>query len=185
MAWAKQSGGTLVEVLTAVLVLALGVLGAAGLHVQTLRTAHEAGLRSAAVQIAGDLADRMRAHYALSQQESGNHPYLGFDYDAATSAAPEPASVPPSCYLASCTPAQFAAFDLHDLARRIDASLPDGHVRICRDAAPWNEERQSLAWDCEAAGQSQAPVVIKIGWRSRHAAPHTEPGPAIALVAHP
>ena len=58
----KQGGMTLIEVLVALLVLSIGLLGVAGLQWQALRSNHGAHLRSQATILAHDIADRMRAN---------------------------------------------------------------------------------------------------------------------------
>jgi type IV pilus assembly protein PilV len=58
----KQSGFTLIEVLIAMLVLAIGLLGLAGLQAKSLSYTQSAYNRSLATELAYDLADRMRAN---------------------------------------------------------------------------------------------------------------------------
>ncbi|MCX7101946.1 MAG: type IV pilus modification protein PilV, partial [Methylobacter sp.] len=61
----KQTAGfTLIEVLIAMLVLAVGLLGLAGLQATSLKSNQSAYNRSQATQLAYDLADRMRANVA-------------------------------------------------------------------------------------------------------------------------
>ena len=57
-----QQGFTLMEVLVAVIVLAIGLLGLAGLQATGLKSNHSAYLRSQATHLAYDVADRMRAN---------------------------------------------------------------------------------------------------------------------------
>lgn len=57
-----QHGFTLVEVLVALVVLAVGLLGIAGLYVEGLRAGRTSVYRSAAVILASDMADRIRAN---------------------------------------------------------------------------------------------------------------------------
>lgn len=59
---AEQSGFSLVEVLVALLILTVGLLGLAGLQGRGLRDSHSALVRSRAVQCAEDILDRMRAN---------------------------------------------------------------------------------------------------------------------------
>ena len=58
----KQSGFTLVEVLVAMLVLAIGLLGLAGLMSSSLRNNLSASHRTQATWLAYDIMDRMRAN---------------------------------------------------------------------------------------------------------------------------
>lgn len=57
-------GFTLLEVLVALLVLSIGLLGLAGLQTFSLRNNHSAFLRSQAVALAYDAIDRMRSNRA-------------------------------------------------------------------------------------------------------------------------
>ena len=55
-------GFSLVEVLVALVVMAVGLLGIAGLYVESLRAGRTSVYRSAAVTLASDLADRIRSN---------------------------------------------------------------------------------------------------------------------------
>ena len=57
-----QSGGTLIEVLIATLVLSVGLLGMAGLQTTAVRQSHGSYMRTQAAILASDMADRMRAN---------------------------------------------------------------------------------------------------------------------------
>lgn len=57
-----QCGATLIEVLIAVLILAIGLLGVAGMQVTSVQSNHSAYYRTQATILASDLADRMRAN---------------------------------------------------------------------------------------------------------------------------
>jgi type IV pilus assembly protein PilV len=189
MAFAKDAGVSLIEVLVAVLVLALGVTGAAGMHLKALRTTHEAGLQSAALQLATELAERMRAHHATLLRGGGadRNPFLGLDHLA----DPVVAITRPQrlCYFASCDPEQLAEFDLYEAKLRLQASLPGGRIVVCRDAHPWQREAGRFTWDCD--GDEAAPVVVKVGWQARNPdgssvqTPDGQHPPAITLMVHP
>ncbi len=58
----RQRGAGLIEVMVAVLVLAVGLLGIAGMQLVSLQNNHSAALRSQAVSLAYDVLDRMRAN---------------------------------------------------------------------------------------------------------------------------
>lgn len=57
----NQQGVSLIEVLVAVVVLAVGLLGLAGLQATSIKSNDSANLRSQASLLAYDVADRMRA----------------------------------------------------------------------------------------------------------------------------
>jgi type IV pilus assembly protein PilV len=59
-----QSGFSLLEVLIALLVLSIGLLGLAALQTTSLRSNEMASMRTTATQLAYDISDRMRANPA-------------------------------------------------------------------------------------------------------------------------
>lgn len=140
------SGFTLAEVLVALFVLAAGVFGAAGAQNMAARTRHESALTSAAVQLAGALAERMAANPDQLAQPDDANVYL---------------QEPGAAWLCAgaCSPAQLAATERDDIAAAVARMFPGGQLRVCRDmpATP-------LSWDC--APGPNAPLVVKIGWRA-------------------
>ena len=70
---AKQTGFTLVEVLVALIVLSVGLLGVAGLQLFGLRGNVSASSRTQATYFAGDIIDRMRANYAVARGPDAAH----------------------------------------------------------------------------------------------------------------
>lgn len=156
----RSSGFSLIEVLVAMFVLAAGVLAAAATQAVAMRARHDSDLMTAAVRLGATLGERMHAN------PSAAGAYL-FDFDSAGGAQPATPSV--QCFFgSSCTPAQLAAFDLHDISQVLASAFPGGRIRVCRDAQPWNPSRQLLQWEC--ADVPGAPIVVKIGWRERWAA---------------
>jgi type IV pilus assembly protein PilV len=67
-------GFTLVEVLVALVVMAVGLLGIAALYVEGLRAGRTSIYRTAAVNLAADMADRIRANPAASAAYAGTGP---------------------------------------------------------------------------------------------------------------
>ncbi len=57
----KIRGFTLIEVLIALIIMSVGMLGIAGLYVHSMQAARTSVLRHNAVPLAGDIADRIRA----------------------------------------------------------------------------------------------------------------------------
>jgi type IV pilus assembly protein PilV len=58
----QQSGFSLIEVLVATVIMAIGILGIAGLQVVSLQQNRSSLLRSEALQFGNDIVDRMRAN---------------------------------------------------------------------------------------------------------------------------
>jgi type IV pilus assembly protein PilV len=66
----RMSGFTLLEVLVAIVILAIGLLGVAGLQATSIRNNQSAYLRSQATLLAYDVIDRMRANTTLARAGS-------------------------------------------------------------------------------------------------------------------
>ncbi|MDF1830390.1 type IV pilus modification protein PilV [Cycloclasticus pugetii] len=64
---ARQNGFSLIEVMVAVFVLAIGLLGLAGLQVASLKSNHSAQLRTEAVIHIYDIIDRMRINKQVAK----------------------------------------------------------------------------------------------------------------------
>lgn len=159
----RLAGGfTLLEVLVAVFVLAVGVLGAAATQLAALRTRHQSSLMSNGVQLASSLADSMRANLETMRAADSANPYLQLDYDAAAG-APQAPALP--CFAgAGCSASQLADAELYQLKDALHAGFPGGRVLVCRDSQVWDDARGALRWAC---GGGLAPIVIKLGWRGK------------------
>jgi len=160
----RTAGFSLLEVLVAVAVLAIGIAGGAAMQLAALRTQHQSALLSQATQLATNLAERMRANGVQLSMPDGANPYLGFNYDAL--AEPDPAPPQPLCYAlgAMCGSAQLALFDLYELKTLVHDRLPGGRAVVCRDAGMWQDGK--LRWAC--SGGADAPLVVKVGWRGKN-----------------
>lgn len=143
----RQSGFTLIEVLVAVVILSVGLLGVASLQVQGLKNNQSAYLRSQATLLAYDMADRMRTNSTRA---------IAGDYDDFDSLSSVPSD--PGCISGAigCSPANLADTDLFEWARRLNGTaestilLPDAQGKIIRGAnnlftiqVIWNE----TSWD--------------------------------------
>jgi type IV pilus assembly protein PilV len=129
----KDSGFTLIEVLIATLVLAVGLLGLAGLQAASIKNNQSAYNRSQATQLAYDMADRMRAN----KNESLN-PTTGNVIAASTylTMAPADAVVQANCATTTgCTGAQMAQNDLFQWNAALTNTLPSGTGTITVVAA--------------------------------------------------
>lgn len=133
-----QQGFTLIEVLIAVVILAVGLLGMASLTLNSLQSSQGAALRSQASALAGDLGERLRANsdFAISN----NTAYLLAANAAATN---KPACADSN---AGCSTAGQAQRDLFEWRASLATNLPDGTAVITKPsnrqyelALTWNE----------------------------------------------
>ena len=113
----KRVGGfTLVEVLIALVILSIGMLGIAGLYVHSMQAGRTSVFRHHAVTLAGDIADRIRANpraaaaYGLA---GANNACVDGGID--------------------CTPAQMAANDIFLWDQQATDALPNGTVTVVFD----------------------------------------------------
>lgn len=187
MSKSRKDGFSLIEVMVSILVLAVGVIGAAGMQLSAMRTSQQSGLHTTALQLAAEMADRMRANDSQMRRPDEDNPFLALDYSAAKGQATAPSML---CYSQTCDGDELAEFDLYEWKRRLHAALPAGRAVICRDRAPWDGAAGSLTWDCDGAGEDGA-LVIKVGWMGKNPngslAQATGGGfsPAIALLVSP
>ncbi len=152
----KQRGFTLLEILIAVVVLSVGLLGLAALQNTGTRVNHSAQLRTLATQLAHDMLDRLRANQAGVR--------------AGLYHLPTPADN--GCYGGDlCTPAQLAAEDLLQWRQALTDALPDGQGVVCRDSTP-DDGSGPGAPDCDGAGSL---YVVKIWWTDEFDPDNGEP----------
>ncbi|GAB3549175.1 hypothetical protein GCM10027343_30480 [Noviherbaspirillum agri] len=179
----------MVETLVAMVIMAVGVMGAAGLQLTALRTARQTAFATIASHLAADMADAIRASQGWASRNGSVDPYL----DASLDSGDAEGSTPParSCYSDTCDPTEFAAFEVSEWKARIRSTLPAGRFRICRDIDPWDGSRNAPAWQCHDNAADTAPIVVKLGWRinnpdaslASHATGHEEAGMTLIVGA--
>ncbi len=148
---ASTTGGfTLIEVLVAVLVLAIGLLGIAGLQAAGLQMNNSAYLRSQAAVLTQDLADRVRANTE------------GYQTGAYDIGDPSSVSQTSSCFTtAGCSSTQLAQSDVARWRAAVQSLLPGGEGTICQDDSP-DDGASETSPACSGSGN----YVIKIWWRN-------------------
>jgi type IV pilus assembly protein PilV len=106
----RSRGFTLIEILVALIVLSVGLLGVAALQLSSLRANTSASFRSQATFLAYDIADRMRANrIAATTGAAGSSAYdIGFGQKTAEK------------------PATRAETDLQEWLERVAATMPAG-----------------------------------------------------------
>ncbi len=146
-----QSGITLLEVLIAVVILSIGVLGLAGLQFAGLRNGQQSYQRSQAVLLASEIADYMRA--------SRDQAILG-SYQV--SAAPGAPAV--NCDSVACTPAQLATFDVYQWYTQVTSLLPSGQATITcsTTCAAGDVQTVLIQWDEARTGSVNSSYSVSL-----------------------
>jgi len=141
----KQDGFTLLEVLIALLVLSIGLLGLAALQTLGLRSNQMASMRTLATHYAYDMTDRMRAN----PEGVDANQYI-FTYNPGS-----PPAYPPTtdCRTETCTPAEMAEFDISLWSNTLEQTLPSGRGRISQTVtAGVTTHTVTVFWDEERTG---------------------------------
>jgi type IV pilus assembly protein PilV len=114
----QQQGSSLVEVLVSMILIAVGLMGLAGLFIHDLNNARSALLRTQAIVLLSDMADRIRAN------AGGKDAYDTASYGG----APAIQGCTPSAAGtgANCSTAQQAQDDLASWAAAVQRALPAG-----------------------------------------------------------
>lgn len=157
---AAAPGFSLVEVLVSILILSVGVVGAASMQLTVLRNNRLSGFHGIALQLASDIAEQARGFAAPGMSDAGKS-FLMLDYSAS-----ESGMAPSDTCLGSrsrCDVAGLAESQLHDIQSRVGFLLPHGRVKVCRDATPWDDREMHYRWDCDP-DSGNAPIVVKLGW---------------------
>ncbi|MCB1865627.1 MAG: type IV pilus modification protein PilV [Chromatiales bacterium] len=133
---ARQRGFTVWEVLVAVVLLAVGLLGIAGLQLSSLQGNHSAYQRTLVTAMASDISERIRANE--------NDCDCITDNDTCTTSQ-----------LVACTPSGWNT--------ELASQLPEGEGIVCRDSTPDDGTGSGLGdAGCDNSGDVYA---IKVWWR--------------------
>lgn len=162
----REAGFSLVEVLVSIVVLSVGLLGAIGMQLASVRTSNEAATFTAALNLARELSEKARMNKGVATKNDGANAYLVDDWRAGMSANETRAGAACVATGRACSPADIAAWDMREWKRRITKVLPDARVSVCFDQAPWNEATAEYAWTCSNSGRT---LVVKLGWTPRAA----------------
>lgn len=109
----KVGGFTLVEVLIALVIMSVGMLGIAGLYVHSMQAGRTSVFRHHAVTLAGDIADRIRAN----PRAAASYGLAGANNNCVNGGI-------------DCTLAEMAANDIFLWDQQADDTLPSGTVAV-------------------------------------------------------
>jgi type IV pilus assembly protein PilV len=163
----RMKGFSLLEVMIAVLVFSLGLLGVGGLMVLSVRTNHSAFLRTQASFLAQSMADRIRTNVGWTLSYNGT-------YDATTAGSGD-------CTGGICSPESLVQRDKEIWSRQLTDMLPNASAQIAcngtqlgsgaqRGSAPFDGLCQMVIVWTEAdlsrgtGGTPQAPATNTFAW---------------------
>lgn len=143
----RQKGFTLIEVLITVVILAIGLLGLAGLQLNGLRFTHSAYQRSQATILTNDILDRMRVNRLVAETGA---------YDIAFGATPAAANCTGSGV--SCSPGSLASADLGEWKQAIAAVLPAGDGAVERSGTSFVI---TIRWDDTRGAEAPKSLIVE------------------------
>jgi len=166
----KGQGFTLIEVLVAMGILSLGILGTASLQAKALRYVHMADSQSSAVLLSRDLVGRMRANasdpaiLAMYGHEGGGD-------------TPEPER---NCNVQSCSGEQLVAYDLSLWLGEVNRTWKSVSTSLLAIPEPETGFFLLIRWGSEGKGEGKSegksegsctPPIHRIGnsgcWQTR------------------
>jgi len=135
----RQRGDTMIEVLVTIIILAVGVLGAAALQVTTLKNLSSSHSASVAAILAEDFSERMRANPTEALNDAYVHAAAPVAY--------------PDCVAGACSLAQLATYDVGSWWQQMTAVLPSGSGEVTRNAGT-NTFVLTVRWDDDRSGST-------------------------------
>ena len=157
-----QTGFSLVEVLVAIIILSLGMLGAVGMQSAAMQSNKEARNQAAAITFARELGERMRGNHTVAiKTAAADNPFL---FDTKTDPIP---TISVNCFTTGCPVLKDAAtWDVVDWQTRVQAALPTPRVKVCFDQSPYDSDGVAK-WACTDDGDLS---VVKMSWTSSNTA---------------
>lgn len=120
----KSTGFTMIEMLIALLVLSVGLIGLAALQGRGQQFNHAAYVRTQAVFIAYDIMDRIRANPGTDKNSGSYAIPLPSDQDCPFE------KMAGKCDGNSCSESQITQYDIYQWCHFIQTTLPDGEAII-------------------------------------------------------
>ncbi|HEV7574679.1 MAG TPA: type IV pilus modification protein PilV [Caldimonas sp.] len=140
-----EGGYVLLEALVAVVIAAVGFVGAARMQTLGLAMNNSTQVRQKATLLGYQMADRIRANQAGMTAHAYDLPSAGaIDCLAATS---------------GCTPTQLAGADIGQWQAEIASQLPGGTGVVCLDSTP--DDGSAATPLCDGAGNV---IAVKLWW---------------------
>jgi type IV pilus assembly protein PilV len=161
----NQGGLSMIEVLVAMVIIAVGILGLTALQLTAMKYNKEASLRSVATTLAVEIGDRMRSN--TKGVTDGN-----YDRDMGYTTALTAVSAPSCGSSSDCSPSNMAKLDISGWQADLAAALPGGAGAIIPTAEASTRKSIVIMWTdkslndagatdpaCTAAPNTNAAVV--------------------------
>ncbi|MBI4755379.1 MAG: type IV pilus modification protein PilV [Betaproteobacteria bacterium] len=150
----RQRGISLIEILVAIVILSIGLLGVAGLQLMSIKGVGSSAARTTAAQLAGDMIERIRSN--LAAPENGAPDYLNAALYTTSGSAVD-------CFTVACNAADAVRSQARQWMQKLAVALPSGSGIVCRDSTPNDGVPGATACDNVAT----APYVVKVWWDDR------------------
>ena len=132
-----QRGESMIEVIVTVIILSIGLLGAATLQLMTLKNLSSSNSISVAALMAEDFSDRLRANKSAAARYIHNS---------------APSSAAANCSTTNCTPDQLASYDIDSWWQQVKRALPSGGIEVTSNGA--NGYILTVRWDEDRSGST-------------------------------
>ena len=154
-----QSGFSILEVLIAIIILSIGMLGAVGMQAAAMQANKETRNQAAAATLGRELAEKMRGNHTVAiKTTAADNPYL---FDSTLTGTSTIATPSVNCFTAGCpTPKDAASWDVADWKGRVLNALPTPRVKVCFDKDPFDSAGKPR-WACTSDGDVS---VLKVSW---------------------
>tara|TARA_R110002167_G_scaffold138768_9_gene326107 strand:- start:6957 stop:7469 length:513 start_codon:yes stop_codon:yes gene_type:complete len=157
-----EQGFTLIEILVAVLILSLGILGLIGMESVALKSNQGAYYRSQATILSYDLADKMRANAEGAGVAGGSttNEYLAAIPGKGVEHANACISYTGSITGSGCSPKEIAESEIFEWFKKLDAVLPGGVGSLAVNSGI---QTVTISWDDDRDGSAEQSFSFSFG----------------------
>lgn len=134
-----NKGFTLIEVLIALVIVAVGVLGHAKMQMKSMGTVQRASFAQTANTALLDLAQRLRANSDIENQFITDNLDSGDDIESTT-----------NCSLENCSESEFADYELAEWFTHLQNNLPSPRFSVTKTSSLYTI---TLIWDAAKTGE--------------------------------
>ncbi|MCL6416186.1 type IV pilus modification protein PilV [Aestuariirhabdus sp. Z084] len=157
----SQRGVGLLEVLIALVVISIGLLGMAGLQARAVKAERDSFNQTMAMVYADYIMERVRANAEDPMTST-------FPYEDGDAVIPNNPNTNCDLLASNCTVAQRATQDIYEWQQQVALNLPNANAVICRDTDPFDGTASvsaagvtTLDAQCDGVGPNYA---VKIFW---------------------